>query len=200
MCPLVFRITEVRCIMSAIPAFEIGIWNAWILILGLGLVNYGLGFLIAKKSMLSTWPPYNQTEKKLLGILMLDFMAPWVYSIFLPLKLGTSWFYAGILIYLLGIIFLTSAVVNHAITPGDKPVTKGPYRISRHPINLSWFLVYIGIGIACASWIFLLCGVVYIIVGQILAVAEERYCLEKYGDAYRDYMNRTPRWLGLPKS
>jgi protein-S-isoprenylcysteine O-methyltransferase Ste14 len=186
--------------MSAIPAFETGIWNAWIFILGLGLINYGLGFLIAKESMLSTWPPYNQTEKNLLGILMLDFMAPWVYSIFLPLKLGTSWFYVGLFVYLLGMIFLTAAVVNHAITPVDKPVTKGPYSISRHPMNFSWFLVYIGIGIACASWIFMLCGVVYIIVGQILAVAEERYCLDKYGHAYREYVKRTPRWIGLPKS
>ena len=49
--------------MSLIPAFEIGVWNAWILILGLGLINYGLGFLIAKESMLSTWPVYNQKEK-----------------------------------------------------------------------------------------------------------------------------------------
>jgi protein-S-isoprenylcysteine O-methyltransferase Ste14 len=32
------------------------------------------------------------------------------------------------------------------------------------------------------------------------AVNEERLCLEKYGDAYRDYMNRTPRWIGIPKS
>jgi len=186
--------------MSIIPAFEIGIWNAWILILGLVLINYGLGFLIAKESMLSTWPPYNQKEKKLLGILMVDFVAPWIYSIFLPLKLGIAWFYVGFLIYLLGMVFLTIAVVNHATTPVDKPVTKGLYRISRHPINLSWFLVYIGIGIACASWIFLLCGIVFIIFGQILAIAEERGCLEKFGGAYREYMNRTPWWIGIPKS
>jgi len=185
--------------MSLIPAFEMGIWNAWILILGLGLINYGLGFLIAKESMLSTWPAYNQKEKNLLGILMVDLVAPWIYSIFLPLKLGTAWFYVGFLIYVLGVTFLTIAVVNHATTPVDKPVTKGLYRISRHPMNLSWFLVYIGIGIACASWIFLLCGIVFIIVGQILAIAEERGCLEGFGDVYRDYMNRTPRCIGLPK-
>ena len=150
--------------------------------------------------MLSTWPPYNRKEKKLSGILMVDFIAPWIYSIFLPLKLGTALFYAGLVIYLLGMLFLTIAVVNHATTPVDKPVTKRLYHISRHPMNLSWFLAYIGIGIACASWIFLLCGIVFIILGQILAIAEERGCLEKYGDVYREYMNRTPRWIGIPKS
>lgn len=29
--------------------------------------------------------------------------------------------------------------------------------------------------------------------------AEERYCLYMYGDDYRKYMKRTPRWIGIPK-
>ena len=53
--------------MSLIPVFEIGVWNAWIFILGLGLINYGLGLLIAKESMLSTWPAYSQKEQRLFG-------------------------------------------------------------------------------------------------------------------------------------
>ena len=28
---------------------------------------------------------------------------------------------------------------------------------------------------------------------------EERHLLKLYGDVYRDYMNRTPRWIGIPK-
>jgi protein-S-isoprenylcysteine O-methyltransferase Ste14 len=28
---------------------------------------------------------------------------------------------------------------------------------------------------------------------------EERELLEKYGDAYRKYMDSTPRWIGIPK-
>jgi protein-S-isoprenylcysteine O-methyltransferase Ste14 len=31
-------------------------------------------------------------------------------------------------------------------------------------------------------------------------VSEERFCLKEYGDAYREYMNRTPRWIGITKS
>jgi len=30
-------------------------------------------------------------------------------------------------------------------------------------------------------------------------IPEERFYLKKYGDAYREYMNRTPRWIGIPK-
>jgi protein-S-isoprenylcysteine O-methyltransferase Ste14 len=61
-------------------------------------------------------------------------------------------------------------------------------------------IAFIGIGIACASWLFLLLGAIAQILQNILLDAEERWCLEKYGDAYREYMNRTPRWIGIPKS
>ena len=43
-------------------------------------------------------------------------------------------------------------------------------------------------------------AIVYSIPSFIYAITEERHCLEEYGDAYRDYMNRTPRWIGIPKS
>ena len=29
---------------------------------------------------------------------------------------------------------------------------------------------------------------------------EEAQCLGHYGAAYREYMDRTPRWIGIPKS
>jgi protein-S-isoprenylcysteine O-methyltransferase Ste14 len=38
------------------------------------------------------------------------------------------------------------------------------------------------------------------ILTSLFAAAEERHCLEKYGDTYRKYMDRTPRWLGIPKA
>jgi len=39
------------------------------------------------------------------------------------------------------------------------------------------------------------------IVGAVVFIGlEEEQCLEKYGDTYREYMDRTPRWIGIPKS
>jgi len=61
-------------------------------------------------------------------------------------------------------------------------------------------LAFIGIGIASASWLFLLLGAINTILQHILIASEERWCLEEYGDAYREYMNRTPKWIGIPKS
>jgi protein-S-isoprenylcysteine O-methyltransferase Ste14 len=69
----------------------------------------------------------------------------------------------------------------------------------RHPSYFGFFLAYFGTGIACASWIFLLCAFVWIVSWQFGIVEEERILLEKYGEAYQQYMKRTPRWIGLPK-
>ena len=71
---------------------------------------------------------------------------------------------------------------------------------TRNPIFLSGFLADFGIGIACASWIYVLYAVIDLILMHFHAKAEERFLLEKYGATYQEYINRTPRWIGIPKS
>jgi len=187
--------------MSLIPAFEISVWNAWVLILPFALVGYGLSFsIVSKKAGLRLSPQYNKKEKALSTAVMVGDFACYGYAIFLPLKLATAWFYVGFPIYLVGMVFFTLTIVSFVKPPVDKPVTKGIYRISRNPGYLGFILIYISIGIACSSWVFLLIAIVYIILMNILVVPEERMCLEKYGEAYREYMKRTPRWIGIPKS
>ena len=112
----------------------------------------------------------------------------------------TAWFYIGLPVYLVGLIMYTIVMVNFATTPPDEPVIKGLYRYSRHPQYLTQSLMFIGIGIASASWVFLLFQIITMILINILAIPEERFCLDKYGDAYREYLNRTPRWVGVPRS
>jgi protein-S-isoprenylcysteine O-methyltransferase Ste14 len=192
--------------MSAMPAFEIGVWNAWILMLYI-LLHPLIMMLIDKlvgtgnifKKMET--PTFNKTERitnifsnfvLLFGLL--------IYSIFLPLQLGTAWFYVGLALCVLGVVTWTIAIVNIADIPLGEPWNKGLYRYSRHPMTLASYLILIGAGIASASWVFLLFSFACIILSAIPTIAEERFCLEKYGDAYRQYLNRTPRWIGLPKS
>jgi len=59
--------------------------------------------------------------------------------------------------------------------------------------------VYTGVSIAAVSWLFLVITIVTFFLQRFEAIQEERYCLEKFGHAYRRYMSRTPRWLGTPK-
>ena len=189
--------------MSLIPAFEIGLWNDWIIMV-LNILSGWVPYLIDREACargMGNWKDLTRTQKLLAlithGLIGIGLA---VYSIFLPLQLGTVWLYVGLLICFLAIVMDLMAGFSFVVTPLDKPVTKWAYHISRHPSYFSGFLLYIGMGIACASWVFLLGAVVWIVSMQIGVIDEERLLLEKYGDAYREYMNRTPKWMGIPKS
>ncbi len=121
------------------------------------------------------------------------------YSIFLPIKLGTAWFFAGGFIYFLGAIIMVMAIFDFRTTAIDKPVTKGVYRFSRNPMYLGTFLFFGGTGIVCLSWVFLVLTGLFISLSHAIVVSEERSCLQKYGNAYQEYMNHIPRWIGIPK-
>jgi protein-S-isoprenylcysteine O-methyltransferase Ste14 len=184
------------------PAFEVGVWNAWIFIVPYLLMNFGLTFLVIdRKSTFWAWPSYARLERMCLLAGMVLMGGMWIYSIFLPLSLGTAWFYAGLFVYLLGWAFLILALVIFTSTPVDKPNTAGVYRISRHPWYIGMFLIYIGTGIASASWVYILVALLLLAVYRsAFMIPEERMCCERFGNAYREYMNRTPRWIGMPTS
>lgn len=192
--------------MSWVPAFQIGIWNAWILqVLSFLIISVPSIFMSKeeKKSVNRGTESYplNKTKKWLaLSTHVVIMPLVFIYSIFLPLKLGTAWLYVGLLIIALAMVTSLITTYNYAATPLGEPVTRGIYRISRHPIYLSGFLLYAGTGIACASWIVLLFAVLWIVFFHIVVPAEERFLLEKYGDSYREYLKSTPRWIGIPKS
>jgi protein-S-isoprenylcysteine O-methyltransferase Ste14 len=189
--------------MSPIPAFEIGVWNAWIFTIWLLIVLFlgPLNIIPKGREEGSDFTAgFSKTQKYAIRSMHIIYLLAIIYSIFVPLKLGTPWFYAGLPIYLLGLIAYAMVWVGFATTPPDKPVTRGIYRYSRNPLHLSQVVVFLGVGIATASWVFLLLAVVYMIVSILWVDAEERHCLKVYGDAYREYMDKAPRWLGLPKS
>ena len=189
--------------MLLIPAFEIGVWNAWIFMIWLIIAFFLVPLNIIPKGReegSDFTAEFNKMQKYAIRSMHIIYLLSIIYSIFVPLKLGTAWFYAGLPIYLVGLISYAMVWVGFATTPPDKLITKGIYRYSRNPMQLSQVIIFLGVGIATASWVFLLLSAAYIIAPLLWIDAEERHCLKFYGDAYREYMNRTPRWLGLPKS
>jgi protein-S-isoprenylcysteine O-methyltransferase Ste14 len=192
--------------MSWLPSFELGFWNAWILMLYIPLlapimklVDKVLGKSDIYKK-LGGEVGYQNGEKKSYLIYMLILLVLLLYSIFLPLKLGTLWFVIGLGIYLGGLAILLATFINVASIPTGRPFTRGIYRYSRHPAYLAQFLTFIGISVACASWVFFLLSFVSLILQNSTVIAEERACQATFGDEYQAYLHRTPRWIGLPKS
>ena len=108
-------------------------------------------------------------------------------------------FIIGLLAYLAGIVLIKLTMINFATTPIDKPVTKGVYRYSRNPMFIGFFLVYAGIAIACISWAYMVLTILFILMVNYLSPFEEAITLGHYGKTYKEYMKRTPKWIGIPK-
>jgi len=188
--------------MSLIPEFELGIWNAWIFMIWLIVLPISSTFIIKEKKVLErlsvSVPMKFEKTSNIFSMVVL--IVGFIYSIFLPLQFNTIWFYIGLLIFLFGLIFDVTALYTFRKAKPDGPFTTGPYRYSRHPVYFGFFLVYVSISIMSLSWIFLVFTIIFGVHLLFVIPAEERYCIETYGKEYRDYTERTPRWIGLPKS
>jgi protein-S-isoprenylcysteine O-methyltransferase Ste14 len=187
--------------MSMVPTFVLGFWNAWILVIPL-LIIFFLTMKVTsiRESGQSGDFQLTEKEKRIINAIFLPMIVSFVYSVFLPLQLGTMWLYSGLLVYLFGFGFLIVAVSNFATSPKDEVITKGLYGVTRNPEYIGILLIQSGLGIACASWLYLLLTVITLILFDANLSAEERYCLYKYGEEYREYKSRIPRWIGIPKS
>jgi protein-S-isoprenylcysteine O-methyltransferase Ste14 len=185
---------------SPIPEFELGLWNAWIFMVpSLLLMLVSLRLFMEKRAP-ATGMRLSKTKLSFCLFSKFIYFAAVICSVFLPLKLGTIWFYLSLPITLTGLIGNVIIVVNWVNTPAGKPVTTGMYRFSRHPIYLTEVLLLLGVSVASGSWVFLLFPIIVGVGAVYFIKIEEAQCIGHYGNAYREYMNRTPRWMGIPKS
>lgn len=186
--------------MSLTPTFQIGFWNAWLFMVPYLLVTYGLSSAVVdRKAALFFRPDYTEAEKQVLQVTMTVVVLLVIYSIFLPLKLGTLWFYGGLAIYLAGLLLVVLATLGFANAPADAPVTEGVFRYSRNPLYFGFFLIYVGTGVASASLVILVFALIIAALQHYFLIPpEERMCLQKFGESYREYMDKTPKWIGLP--
>src|SRR4030066_925923 len=185
--------------MSLVPEFELGLWNAWIFMVpSLLLMLFSLRLFIDKRAP-ATSMRMPKTKLSFCLVSKFIYFAAVICSVFLPLELGTIWFYIGLPITLIGLVGSAMTVVSWVNTPVGEIVARGIYRFSRHPIYVTEVLLLLGVSIASASWVFLLFPIIVGVGAVYFIKIEEAQCIGHYGNAYREYMNRTPRWIGIPK-
>ena len=185
--------------MELIPTLEIGLLNGWIL-LCLVYSKFGILLILFPKDVVPRLYNYDRSSwskrqrafyiiGKLLALVCL------VLIIFTPLKIGANIFIPGIILFALGLAGFITALFNFKNTPLDQPVTRGLYRISRHPQVLMLFIMSIGICITIGSGLVLFIVIISSLFLHSRDLAEEEACIERYGDAYRAYMKRVPRYF-----
>ena len=73
-------------------------------------------------------------------------------------------------------------------------ITKGAFKITRHPNYLSLLLVYMGLIISTLSLISLIVFFISFLYYNFVANHEEKYLLETFGDKYEEYQRLVPKW------
>ena len=111
--------------------------------------------------------------------------------------LGAMVFVLALALAAWAIVTITGAGSN---VPTNLPTTSivesGPYRFTRNPIYLGMFLGLIGLGIAFDNlWLPMMLVPFASVVRYGVVACEEAYLERKFGDAYRGYRSRVPRWL-----
>lgn len=101
----------------------------------------------------------------------------------------------GMLCYVLGLLLLAWSVADFCAPSEDGLRQKGLYRFSRNPMYAAYFVFFAGCALLTESWPYLGCLLCFQISAHWIIVAEERWCLETFGESYRQYMGRVRRYI-----
>lgn len=72
-------------------------------------------------------------------------------------------------------------------------VDSGIYGIVRHPQYLAGILISAALPMITHHWLVVVLGLIAAVINYLDTFNEEEGCIEKFGEAYRQYMERVPR-------
>lgn len=150
-------------------------------------------------------PPLIPLAALLLGLL-LDWLVPG-YFLYVFLTFSERMVLGGILVAIgLALILAGGHYFSLAKTniPPYRPalhlVTDGLYAFVRNPMYVGLGFMLAGLAVAFASdWTLVLMIPAAIVLHRGVVLREERYLETKFGDAYRQYMLRVPRYGWPPR-
>lgn len=173
--------------------------NSAILLIPLFLIRYGLLALINKTALpkAAHFPPMQGIEKTMYWIYQASTALIILYMFFLEVRTSAISFQIGLSVYLLGILLFALAIVSFA-NPGVGALKqRGLYRFSRNPMYSAYFIYFLGCVILTQSMMlfFFLC--IFQISAHWIILSEEKWCAEKYGKEYTQYMQKVRRYIGI---
>ncbi len=183
--------------MELFPKISIELLGGWLLTVIYLVINMGLPLTKAGalKKLLTSSKKHSTFIEKLLDT---SSQLSWFGTIFLPIlfpiKINSNIFIIGIIVFMVGIILTTISLHNYITTPLNEQVKKGIYKFSRNPIYASYNILGFGIALLTGSWIIFILHIIEIITCHLKVLDEEKYCINKYGNEYKAYMKKVPRY------
>lgn len=162
------------------------------------LIRFGLLSALDRGAVLRAahFPPLVRGER----------LAYWVYQIsnaaillcilcsrvrFAPLGL----FAAGAALYGLGTLLLLLSVADFAAPSQGGMSQRGLYRFSRNPMYVAYFLLFAGCALLVQSPVLPAFVLIFQTAAHWIIRAEERWCAERFGEAYLQYRKRVRRYF-----
>jgi len=75
----------------------------------------------------------------------------------------------------------------------------GLYRYTRNPQIVAYLMIVVGYALLWPSLAGALWSAVYVLIAHVMVRTEEEHLARVYGDDYRRYCERTPRYIGIPR-
>lgn len=169
----------------------------WLLLIFL-IVRFGLLFIIKKEAIQRAgyFAPIQKFEKKAYYIYQVSSIALLIYVMVSSVKIDFSLqFYLGLSFFVAGILLCAISVVSFAF-PNDEGLNiNGIYKYSRNPMYMAYFVCVLGMSLLIQSFVMLVIVLIFQISAHWIIVSEERWCLEKFGKSYEDYMKTVRRYI-----
>jgi len=171
--------------------------NGLLLVLPILIIRYGVAALLGRDVLrrAAFFPPTRGMERIAYWVYQLSFLAILVLLIFTKATLGTPLAYGGLGLYLAGFLLYLLSILHFGKPDSAGLNTGGLYRVSRNPMYVAFFLYFLGIALLAGSWSVLAVLVIFQVSVHLLILSEERWCIERFGDAYKEYMRRVRRYL-----
>lgn len=181
--------------MRLLPLFSLTLWNGFILIIPMLLFRFLVPYIINPKSLpkLQYFPEVIGKEKIALKIYMITVNLLMFSPLISPIRTNTNIFVYGLSIYCLGLLFNLLSVVS--FSKDDNFVCIGIYKLSRNPMYIGYFGIFLGMAIMIDSVLHIVLTIVYQVCTHFLILSEERWCREKFGRSYEEYFKKVPRYL-----
>lgn len=173
--------------------------NLWVVYVS----GYGIAMIVQLWANNKRGEPFEDPEllksKKFGFVLSLI----WIFggfasSLFVPVNFGLL-FYIGLIFGAIGFIIVLLTFYSFAQKSGL--VTSKIHQYSRNPNYVGWVIFYFGL--ALMGWSESIWSIIFFIYFLItipylhwVVLNEEKFLSKKYGESYKEYLEKTPRYLG----
>lgn len=180
--------------------FQIGWLNLWVLALVIFATPASLNIIRGKRgktglARATSLPPMSKGERVAYMLVMApQFLLP-LYAILVPFTTNAALLRVGLIPFIIGQLFRIKAIWDYTTAPPGELITHGLYQVSRHPGYFGATLVYLGMGLAGGSWLIVAVALYWFIGYQWVAAVEERFCQERWPDAFLEYKRKVAKNL-----